>query len=97
MEPPTPEAPPAIAVVRDFVNTTDRETGTDDLSDPADLTRYLVGHDLMPRASRASRRGPRRGAAAPGRAAAGARAQPRRGTGRAARAGRGRSRTSRSR
>ncbi len=38
MEPPTPEAPPAIAVVRDFVNTTDRETGTDDLSTPADLT-----------------------------------------------------------
>ena len=27
MEPPTPEAPPAITVVRDFVNTTDRETG----------------------------------------------------------------------
>ena len=54
MEPPTPEAPPAIAVVRDFVNTTDRETGTDDLSTPADLTRYLVGHDLMPRASRAT-------------------------------------------
>ena len=54
MEPPTPEAPPAIAVVRDFVNTTDRETGTDDLSTPADLTRWLAGHDLMPRASRAS-------------------------------------------
>ena len=54
METPTPDAPRAIAVVRDFVNTTDRETGTDELSTSADLTRYLVGHDLMPRASRAS-------------------------------------------
>jgi predicted RNA-binding Zn ribbon-like protein len=54
MEPPVPDAPPAITVVRDFVNTTDHETGTDDLSSPAELTRYLVAHGLMPRASRAS-------------------------------------------
>ena len=50
----TPGVPRTIAVVRDFVNTTDRETGTDDLSAPAQLTRFLVGRGLMPRASRAT-------------------------------------------
>ena len=54
MEPTIPDVPPAIAVVRDFVNTTDRETGTDDLTSPADLTRYLHERDLMPRAGRAT-------------------------------------------
>jgi predicted RNA-binding Zn ribbon-like protein len=54
MEPPTPEAPPAIAVVRDFVNTTDHETGTDDLSSPAELSRYLVAHGLMSWSTRAT-------------------------------------------
>ncbi|MGH3347567.1 MAG: CGNR zinc finger domain-containing protein [Nocardioides sp.] len=55
MEPvDTSDVPRAIAVVRDFVNTTDRETGTDDLSSPADLTRYLADRDLMPRATRAT-------------------------------------------
>ena len=54
MEPPTPEVPPSIAIVRDFVNTTDHETATDDLTTPAELTRYLVAHGLMPRASRAT-------------------------------------------
>lgn len=50
----TPDAPAAIAAVRDFVNTTDHETATDDLTTPAELTRYLVAHGLMPRASRAT-------------------------------------------
>ena len=54
MEPSVLEPPQAIAVVRDFVNTTDHETGTDDLSSPAELTRYLVAHGLIPRASRAT-------------------------------------------
>lgn len=55
MEPfDTPDVPRAIAAVRDFVNTTDRETGTDDLSTPAELTRFLVNRGLMPRASRAA-------------------------------------------
>ena len=55
MEPvDTPDVPRAIAVVRDFVNTTDHETATDDLTTPAELTRYLVAHGLMPRASRAT-------------------------------------------
>ncbi len=55
MEPgDTPDVPRPIAVVRDFVNTTDRETAADDLKTPADLTRYLVAHGLMPRASRAT-------------------------------------------
>jgi predicted RNA-binding Zn ribbon-like protein len=53
-EEPRPVAPPAIAVVRDFVNTTDHETGTDELLTRADLVRYLVREGLvdgMPRAS----------------------------------------------
>ncbi|WP_432478959.1 CGNR zinc finger domain-containing protein [Nocardioides sp. GXQ0305] len=54
MEPVTPDAPPAIAVVRDFVNTTDRETGVDEIASQAELTRWLVARDLMPRASRAT-------------------------------------------
>ncbi|MGZ5400579.1 MAG: CGNR zinc finger domain-containing protein [Nocardioides sp.] len=55
MEPvDTPDVPPAIAAVRDFVNTTDRETGADDLSTPAELTRFLVDRGLMQRASRAT-------------------------------------------
>lgn len=43
---PRPDAPPPIAVVRDFVNTTDHETGGDDLSTPADLARYLRAEGL---------------------------------------------------
>ncbi len=55
MEPvDTSDVPRAIAVVRDFVNTTDRETSTDDLASPADLTRYLADRDLMSRATRAT-------------------------------------------
>jgi len=55
MEPvDTSDVPRAIAVVRDFVNTTDRETSTDELTSPADLTRYLAGQGLMARAARAT-------------------------------------------
>jgi len=50
----TPDVPRAAAAVRDFVNTTDRETGADDLSTPAELTRFLVERGLMPRATRAT-------------------------------------------
>jgi len=50
----TSDVPRAIAAVRDFVNTTDRETGTDALSTPAELTTFLVDRGLMPRASRAT-------------------------------------------
>lgn len=49
----TPEVPRGVAAVRDFVNTTDRETGSDDLSSPADLTRFLVDHGLLSRTSTA--------------------------------------------
>ncbi|MGD9961082.1 CGNR zinc finger domain-containing protein [Nocardioides sp.] len=38
---PRPDVPAAIAVVRDFVNTTDHETGADDLTTPADLSDWL--------------------------------------------------------
>ena len=51
---PRPEVPRAIAVVRDFVNTTDFETGADELTTQADLARYLVREGLLQSAGRAS-------------------------------------------
>jgi predicted RNA-binding Zn ribbon-like protein len=51
---PTPVVPRDIGIVRDFVNTTDREFGTDDLTSPAELTGYLHRDGLMPRRSRAT-------------------------------------------
>ncbi len=51
---PKPDAPHVIAVVRDFVNTTDHETGTDDLTTQADLARYLVQEHLLDRPPRVS-------------------------------------------
>jgi predicted RNA-binding Zn ribbon-like protein len=51
---PTPDAPEAVAVVRDFVNTTDRETGTDDIDTAAALTRYLRSAGLSSGFARAS-------------------------------------------
>jgi predicted RNA-binding Zn ribbon-like protein len=51
---PRPEVPEAIAVVRDFVNTTDHETDTDELTTAAELTRYLVREGLLARATRAT-------------------------------------------
>jgi predicted RNA-binding Zn ribbon-like protein len=44
---PRPEAPRPVAVVRDFVNTTDHETGDDDLTSPVDLVRYLRDEGLL--------------------------------------------------
>ncbi len=38
---PRPDVPSAVAVVRNFVNTTDHETGADDLVTPAALAAYL--------------------------------------------------------
>lgn len=51
---PRPDCPTAIAVVRDFVNTTDHETGTDDLLSPAQLSDWLHAEGLMQRRSRAT-------------------------------------------
>ena len=51
---PSPVVPGNIGVVRDFVNTTDHELGTDDLTTPAELTAYLHGAGLMERRSRAT-------------------------------------------
>jgi predicted RNA-binding Zn ribbon-like protein len=51
---PRPDVPAPIAVVRDFVNTTDHETGTDDLTTRAALTRYLVEAGLLTGPGRAS-------------------------------------------
>jgi predicted RNA-binding Zn ribbon-like protein len=50
---PKPDVPGLVAVVRDFVNTTDHETGIDDLATPADLTRYLRSAGLAARTARA--------------------------------------------
>ncbi len=52
---PIPDAPADLAVVREFVNTTDRETDTDDLTTPADLTDYLRRAGLLTGGSRATR------------------------------------------
>jgi predicted RNA-binding Zn ribbon-like protein len=46
---PRPDVPAPIAVVRDFVNTTDYETGTDELTTPAELSQYLVREGLLER------------------------------------------------
>ncbi len=51
---PTPAAPADIAVVRDFVNTTDHETRTDDLATRADLTGWLHRAGLLPVRTRAT-------------------------------------------
>jgi predicted RNA-binding Zn ribbon-like protein len=51
---PRPDVPAPIAVVRDFVNTTDHETGVDDLTTKAELSRYLVREGLLARSARAT-------------------------------------------
>src|SRR4051794_6289555 len=43
----TAEVPAAVAVVRDFVNTSDDDEGTDELDSRAGLTRWLVTTGLM--------------------------------------------------
>ena len=50
-EPPLPDAPASIAVVRDFVNTLDHETGIDEITTQAELARYLVRGGLLDGAS----------------------------------------------
>jgi predicted RNA-binding Zn ribbon-like protein len=51
---PRPDVPRVIAVVRDFVNTTDHETGIDDLTTQADLARYFVQEHLLEHPPRVS-------------------------------------------
>ena len=51
---PSPVVPFDIGLVRDFVNTTDRELGTDDVTTPAELTAYLHGAGLMERRTRST-------------------------------------------
>jgi predicted RNA-binding Zn ribbon-like protein len=50
----SPDVPRDIGVVRDFVNTTDHELGTDDLTTPAELAAYLQRTGLTPRRARAT-------------------------------------------
>jgi predicted RNA-binding Zn ribbon-like protein len=51
---PPPVVPDEIAIVRDFVNTTDHETQTDDITTTAELSRYLFDAGLLTRRSRAT-------------------------------------------
>jgi predicted RNA-binding Zn ribbon-like protein len=51
---PRPDVPATVAVVRDFVNTTDHETGSDDLATPAALAAYLHREGLTDTLVRAS-------------------------------------------
>jgi predicted RNA-binding Zn ribbon-like protein len=51
---PRPDVPRPIAVVRDFVNTTDHETGIDELDSAAALSRYLLAEELVDRLARAT-------------------------------------------
>jgi len=51
---PRPDVPASIAVVRDFVNTTDHETGIDEVTTRAELVRYLAGEGLLPDTARAT-------------------------------------------
>ena len=44
---PPPVVPRDIGLVRDFVNTTDHETGTDDLTSPTELSAYLEAAGLL--------------------------------------------------
>ena len=53
VDPAKPSVPDSVAVVRDFVNTTDHETGVDDLATSADLGRYLRSAGLCARTVRA--------------------------------------------
>jgi predicted RNA-binding Zn ribbon-like protein len=51
---PRADVPAAVAVVRDFVNTTDHETGSDDLATPAALAAYLHHEGLTTALERAT-------------------------------------------
>jgi predicted RNA-binding Zn ribbon-like protein len=50
----SPDVPPDIATVRDFVNTTDHELGTDDLTTTAELTACLHRMGLIARRTRST-------------------------------------------
>ncbi len=52
---PRPDAPVPIAVVRDFVNTDDHETGVDAITTAAGLTAYVRDEGLLPGPGRATR------------------------------------------
>jgi predicted RNA-binding Zn ribbon-like protein len=45
-------APGALQIVQKFVNTADIESATDELSEPAALRTWLMGHDLIGRGER---------------------------------------------
>jgi predicted RNA-binding Zn ribbon-like protein len=51
---PVGDVPAPLAVIRDFVNTTDHETGADDLTTTAQLTAFLYARTLMPRRTRST-------------------------------------------
>lgn len=55
MDLPKPVVPAPIALVRDLVNTTDHETGQDDLTTPAGLTAFLREAGLIAPSVRSSR------------------------------------------
>ena len=73
---PRPDVPAPIAVVRDFVNTTDHEDGTDELTTKAELSRYLLREGLLPRCVPGHGRRPGAGAAPARGTTARARAEP---------------------
>jgi predicted RNA-binding Zn ribbon-like protein len=50
----SPAVPADIGVVRDFVNTTDHELGTDEITTTAELTAYLRRAGLLDRRSRST-------------------------------------------
>lgn len=54
MEPDLADAPAAVAVVRDFVNTSDHELGTDELETAEGLSRWLEQSGLVRDAGRGS-------------------------------------------
>jgi len=54
VELPLPDVPDPIALVRDFVNTTDHETATDYVTTRAELVRYLARKGLVEVTARAS-------------------------------------------
>jgi predicted RNA-binding Zn ribbon-like protein len=50
----TSDVPASIVVVRDFVNTTDHETGVDEMTTRAELVRHLAGEGLLGATARAT-------------------------------------------
>src|SRR5678816_78849 len=46
--------PPHVDLLVAFTNSVDHELGTDDLTTPAELTRWLVDHGLLARSTRST-------------------------------------------